>query len=178
VRKASHRGRCATISLIIACSRRAYVLLFFAHIPFVVNYTINVTPPERLQQHPLLFTTNRTDRTFFVQFFFKENVRYPIWICMDPICLILGTRFYLILGTRFEILGTRFGSLKRLKKNCLCVKAATGTSLTSCSQRRFVAIGNPERHVRKASHRGRCVAISLIIACSRYAYVLLFFAHI
>jgi len=110
--------------------------------------------------------------------FFKENVRYPIWICMDPICLILGTRFYLILGTRFEILGTRFGSLKRLKKNCLCVKAATGTSLTSCSQRRFVAIGNPERHVRKASHRGRCVAISLIIACSRYAYVLLFFAHI
>ena len=42
------------------------MMLFFAHIPFVVNHTINATPPERLQQHPLLFTTNRTDRTFFL----------------------------------------------------------------------------------------------------------------
>jgi len=34
--------------------------------------------------------------------------------------LILGTRwqFSLILGTRFSILGTRIGYLKRLKKNC------------------------------------------------------------
>jgi len=32
----------------------------------VVNHTINATPPERLQQHPLIFTMNRTDRTFFV----------------------------------------------------------------------------------------------------------------
>jgi len=41
-------------------------VLFFTHIPFVVNHTINATPPDRLQQHPLFFTTNRTDRTFFV----------------------------------------------------------------------------------------------------------------
>ena len=26
------------------------MVLFFAHIPFVVNHTINATPPERLQQ--------------------------------------------------------------------------------------------------------------------------------
>jgi len=45
---------------------RICIVLFFTHIPFVVNHTINATPPERLQQHPLLFTTNRTDRTFFV----------------------------------------------------------------------------------------------------------------
>ena len=32
--------------------------------------------------------------------FFKENVRYPVWACRDPISLILGTRFSLILGTR------------------------------------------------------------------------------
>jgi len=25
-------------------------------------------------------------------FFFKENVRYPVWVCRDPISLILGTR--------------------------------------------------------------------------------------
>jgi len=30
------------------------------------DHTINAKPPERLQQHPLLFTTNHTDRTFFV----------------------------------------------------------------------------------------------------------------
>ena len=50
---------------VIACSRHIYIILFFAHIPFMVNHTINSTPMERLQQHPLLFTTNRTDRTFF-----------------------------------------------------------------------------------------------------------------
>jgi len=35
---------------IIACSRHIYTLLFLAHIPFVVNHTINATPTERLQQ--------------------------------------------------------------------------------------------------------------------------------
>jgi len=42
------------------------MVLFLTHIPFVVNYTFKATPPESLQQHPLLFTTNHTDRTFFV----------------------------------------------------------------------------------------------------------------
>jgi len=32
--------------------------------------------------------------------FFKENVSYPVWICRDPISLILGNRFSLILGAR------------------------------------------------------------------------------
>jgi len=31
--------------------------------------------------------------------FFKENVRHPVWICRNPISLITGTRFSLILGT-------------------------------------------------------------------------------
>ena len=59
-----------------------------------------------------------TSRISFVnkQVFFKENIRYPVWICRDPISLNLGTRFSLILGTRFSIPGTRIGSLKRLKK--------------------------------------------------------------
>jgi len=39
--------------------------------------------------------------------FFKENVRYPVWICREPISLILGTRF--------EILGTQIGSENALK---------------------------------------------------------------
>jgi len=33
---------------IIACSRHLHVFLFFAHIPLVVNHTINATPRERL----------------------------------------------------------------------------------------------------------------------------------
>jgi len=41
------------------------LMLFFAHIPLVMNCTFNATPELRLQQHPLLFTTNRTDHTFF-----------------------------------------------------------------------------------------------------------------
>ena len=49
-----------------ACSLHAYIFLFFTHILFVVNHTINATSPERLQQHPLLFATNCTDRAFFV----------------------------------------------------------------------------------------------------------------
>ena len=51
---------------IIPCSRHIYVLLFFVHIPFMMNHTINTTPTERLQQHPLYFITKRTDRAFFL----------------------------------------------------------------------------------------------------------------
>jgi len=42
-----------------------YIFVLRTH-PFVENHTINATPMEKLQQHPLLFTTNHTDRTFFV----------------------------------------------------------------------------------------------------------------
>jgi len=40
------------------------------------------------------------------------------------------------------------------RSHVLCVKAELGTTSTSWSKHHFVAIGNPERHVRKASHRG------------------------
>jgi len=49
-----------------------------------------------------------------VSFFFEENVKYLVWTCRDPISLILGTRFSLILGTRLLILGTGIGSLRHL----------------------------------------------------------------
>jgi len=39
---------------IIACLRHKYILLFFAHILFVVNHTINATPPEGLQHYALV----------------------------------------------------------------------------------------------------------------------------
>ena len=40
------------------------------------------------------------------------------------------------------------------RSHILCVKAELGTTSTSLSQHHFVAIGNPEQHVRKASYRG------------------------
>jgi len=56
MRKASHRGskqqqRSCSQSLLLLLARATYIMvLFFAHRPFVVNRTINATPPERLQQ--------------------------------------------------------------------------------------------------------------------------------
>ena len=71
-----------------------------------------------LKMHSIFGSTHVRKNTFsigyFQQFFFKENVMYPVWICRDPISLILGIRF--------EILGTRIGSLKRLEKALLSSK--------------------------------------------------------
>jgi len=64
---ASNNRNHAQQSLLLLLARATYIMvLFFTHIPFMVNHTINAMPPERLQQHPLLCTTNHTDRTFFV----------------------------------------------------------------------------------------------------------------
>ena len=39
-------------SLLLLLARATYIMvLFFTHMPFVVNHTINATPPERLQQY-------------------------------------------------------------------------------------------------------------------------------
>jgi len=53
-------------NFIIAFSRHILWVLFFAHIPFIGNRTFNAMPAERLQQYPLLFTTDCTDPTFFL----------------------------------------------------------------------------------------------------------------
>jgi len=47
-------GRATTSqSLLLLLAHATYIMvLFFTHIPFVVNHTINATPPEKLQQHP------------------------------------------------------------------------------------------------------------------------------
>ena len=53
------------------------MLLFFAHIPFVVNRAFSATPTVRLQQHRLFFTTNRSDRTFFSWRFHTVRPSHP-----------------------------------------------------------------------------------------------------
>jgi len=37
-------------------------------------------------------TQDQVDDNAYDSVFFKENVRYPVWTCWDPISLILGTR--------------------------------------------------------------------------------------
>ena len=49
-------GEVATQSLYYCLLCLIYVVLFFAHIPFVVNHTFNTTPTERLQQYQQLET--------------------------------------------------------------------------------------------------------------------------
>ena len=51
---------------------------------------------HQLWNHQLIFQSIG----YLEQVFFKENVRYAEWTCRDPISLILGTRFSLILGTQ------------------------------------------------------------------------------
>jgi len=48
---ASNNRDHAPQSFLLLLARATYTMvLFFTHIPFVVNHTINATPPERLQQ--------------------------------------------------------------------------------------------------------------------------------
>ena len=52
------------------------------------------------EQHQAIYYSVLSSSSLVYAGFFKENVRYPVWICRVPISLILGTRFSLILGTR------------------------------------------------------------------------------
>ena len=54
---------------IIACSHHVYIVLFFAHIPFVVNHTFNATPAERFQQYNFFWTVVKTENSCCVRWF-------------------------------------------------------------------------------------------------------------
>ena len=70
------------------------------------------------------------------------------------------------------------------RSHVLCVKAELRMSFTPWSQHHFIAIGNPEQHVRKASHCGRkqqwrSCSQSLLLLLARASYIMvLFFTHI
>ena len=66
LRSETPSGICAKLRTVATSNNRVHIpwslyyclfaphirmVLFFTHIPFVVNHTINATPPERLQQH-------------------------------------------------------------------------------------------------------------------------------
>ena len=45
----THQDHSIGITLLLLVRATYIIVLFFTHIPFVVNHTINATPPERLQ---------------------------------------------------------------------------------------------------------------------------------
>jgi len=54
---ASNNRDHASQSLLLLLARLTYIMaLLFAHIPYVVNHTINATPPERLQHYLTCFS--------------------------------------------------------------------------------------------------------------------------
>ena len=59
---------------IITCSHHAYIFLFFAHIPFVVNHTINATPPERLQHYTHRVLAAQFQHSSFISIKFSDAV--------------------------------------------------------------------------------------------------------
>jgi len=56
-----------TITLLLLVRIRYIWVLFFMHIPFILNHTFNAMPTERLQQHPLHFTQTATIKCFFCE---------------------------------------------------------------------------------------------------------------
>ena len=70
-------GRATTSqSLLLVLARAAHIMvLFFPHIPFVVNHTINATPPERLQQYFVSTTVIYLFGLFTFRFAFTRVVR-------------------------------------------------------------------------------------------------------
>jgi len=70
------------------------------------------------------------------------------------------------------------------RSHVLCVKAELGTTFTSWSQHHFVAIGNPERHMRKALHCGskqqqssHAMITLLLLVRATYMYGVVLHAH-
>jgi len=73
---------------------------------------------------------------------------------------------------------------ERHRSHVLCVKAELRTTFTSWSQHHFVAIGNPERHERKASHcgskqqkRSHAIITLLLLVHTTYMYGVVLHAH-
>jgi len=56
------------------------MVLFFMHIPLVVNHTINATPPERLQQYKIM-----VNKVIFIGFSYGLDcpwIRSGLKLCM------------------------------------------------------------------------------------------------
>jgi len=99
------------------------MVLFFTHIPFVVNHTINATPPERLQQYSQAYVgfdkvnhsksmsiatgkPCRKDISFGPLLFFGPTVAPSLFILESPLSTSgsVATAHYLPIQTGFNIM--------------------------------------------------------------------------
>jgi len=65
------------------------MVLFFTHMPFVVNHTINATPPERLQQYNF--------NVFAYLFNIRECIKYLLVFissCFLNLDIVLDLQYY------------------------------------------------------------------------------------
>jgi len=98
-------GRAATSqSLLLLLARATHMMvLFFTHIPFVVNHTINGTPPERLQQSTAFAQSPRVHIrdfwniilfcTYSVDWSTNLSFATPKTLYLNPIYCILLIKF-------------------------------------------------------------------------------------
>ena len=72
-------GRATTSqSILLLLAHATFIMvLFFAHIPFVVNHTIKATPPERLQQlHSINSSTLKRNKNTLHLYFWRSQKNY------------------------------------------------------------------------------------------------------
>jgi len=58
VAASNNRDHARNLSYYCLLALHICMVLFFTHIPFVANHTINATPPERLQQYKVKYQKN------------------------------------------------------------------------------------------------------------------------
>ena len=76
-----HQDHSIGITLLLLVRATYIMLLFFTHIPFVVNHTINATPPERLQQYNTIFRyCVELSLIIFLQVWRSANFSNHYWI--------------------------------------------------------------------------------------------------
>ena len=146
---------------IIACSPHIYVVFFFAHIPFVVNHTFNARPMERLQQHPLIFATNRIDRTFCVKV--SHSTTFTSW----------SQRHFVAIGKTEQQVG----------KASLHTVAASNRvhptrSLSSLPSGSTVNCSPGSQALLEVTHQDHSIGITLLLLVPATYIWVLFFAHI
>jgi len=108
---------------IVACSRHKHILLFFAHIPFVVNHTFNATPTDRLQHNRFY------GRSIFLYLFRAILGKFGQKLFAPPeICLLL--HLWLKVTEKFSL------SISRTVRNSLVQWFPTGGSRPQSGSRR------------------------------------------
>ena len=102
------------------------MVLFFTHIPFVVNHTINATPPERLQH----FKTSKC-------VFERQNVHifYIKWIKLNP--LTNFTKRLFLLKSNLQV---QSYSMKQRNKNYQFSCRVFNENLSFCVKKQCLEI--------------------------------------